>query len=89
MNSKIGANIAKYRKLNGISQKYLANRIGITPQGLAKIEKGVVNPKADTIEKVIQVLCITPNQLFGFEKIDEDNSGILTRVKRLREASGN
>ena len=85
MATNIGENITKYRKLNGISQKYLANRIGITPQGLAKIEKGVVNPKADTIEKVIRVLCITPNQLFGVEQITEENSNLLSRLGNLLE----
>ena len=85
MATNIGENITKYRKLNGISQKYLANRIGITPQGLAKIEKGFVNPKADTIEKVIRVLCITPNQLFGVEQITEENSNLLSRLGNLLE----
>ena len=83
MNSKIGENIAKYRELNGISQKYLANKLGISRQGLAKIEKGFVNPKADTIEKVIRVLCITPNQLFGVEQITEENGVLLSRLGNL------
>ena len=83
MNTTIGENITKYRELNGISQKYLANKLGISRQGLAKIENGSVNPKADTIEKVIRVLCITPNQLFGVEQITEENGDVLARLGNL------
>ena len=88
MTTNVGENIMKYRKLNGMTRKYLAQSVGISSQGLFKIEKGLVSPKADTLEKFIEVLCITPNQIFGVEKIDEDNGSILARLKRLREASG-
>ena len=88
MTTNVGENIMKYRKLNGMSQKYLANSVGMSTQGLSKIERGIVSPKADTLGKFIEVLCITPNQLFGLEQIDEDNGSILARLKRLREAVG-
>ena len=78
----IGENIVKYRKLNGMSQKHLAAKIGISSQGLFKIEKGIVSPKADTLEKVVEMLCITPNQLFGLEEIEEDNSSILYQLRQ-------
>ena len=84
MKNEIGANIVKYRKLNGISQKYLANKIGISSQGLLKIEKGISSPNAKTIRKIVDVLCITPNQLFGMEEITEENSNLVAILKRLR-----
>ena len=84
MNSKIGENIAKYRKLNGISQKYLAQKINISAQGLLKIEKGKTNPRADTLDKIVETLGITPNQLFGVEPITEDNSSLIERLKRMK-----
>ena len=84
MKNEIGANIVKYRKLNGISQKYLANKIGISSQGLLKIEKGISSPSARTIRKIVDVLCITPNQLFGVEEITEENSDLIAMLKRLQ-----
>jgi len=81
MSSKIGENIIKYRKINGISQKYLASKIGISVQGLLKIEKDLVSPKASTLEKVIEVLCITPNQLFGVEKITKENCDLTLKLR--------
>ena len=82
MKGKIGENIVRFRKLNGISQKFLAAKIGISPQGLLKIEKGIVSPKAETIEKIMETLCITPNQLFGVEEMSEANISILYRLKQ-------
>ena len=84
MSGNIGENIVKYRKLNGISQNYLANRTGLSKQGLLKIEKGIVSPKADTLEKIMYALCITPNQLFGLEQITEKNSSIIEQLRNLK-----
>ena len=84
MNTTLANNIVKYRKLNGISQKYLAMKVGISSQGLSKIEKGLVSPKVDTIEKILQALCLSPNQLFGLDPIIEDNVDILSRLQKLR-----
>ena len=83
METRVGENIVKYRKMNGISQKYLASKIGLSVQGLLKIEKGTVSPKADTLVKVFEVLCITPNQLFGVEQITEENSDLALRLRSL------
>jgi len=85
MKYDVGENIRRYRQLNGMSQKYLATKLGISPQGLLKIEKGQVSPKAKTLEKVVDILCITPNQLFGVEEINEDNSSILDRLRQENE----
>ena len=84
MNNYVGANIKKYRKLNGISQKFLAEAIGLSAQGLFKIEKGLVSPRAQTLERIIEVLCITPNQLFGMEEINEKNSDILKKLQQTQ-----
>ena len=83
MEINVGENIAKYRKINGISQKHLAKKIEISQQGLFKIERGQVSPKADTLIKIILITGLTPNQLFGMEKITEDNSSIINRFKEL------
>ena len=79
--TKVGETIVKCRKLNGISQTYLAKEIGISQQGLLKIEKGMVSPRAITIVKIAEVLCVTPNQLFGVDDVTEKNSNILRNIR--------
>ena len=88
MNRSIGENIIKYRKINGISQKYLAKRIGISSQSLLKIEKGIVSPRAMTLEKIMSALYVTPNQIFGVEEITEENSNIVEKLKQLYKGEG-
>jgi len=81
MKSLIGENVVKFRKMNGMSQKYLAEQIGLSSQGLSKIEKGIASPRGMTIEKIINVLAVTPNQLFGVEEMTEENCNLLLRGK--------
>jgi Predicted transcriptional regulators len=83
MNNEIGASIVKYRKINGMSQKFLAKELGLSSQGLLKIEKGIVNPRSNTVAKICEILCITPNQLFGIEQIEEKNISIIERLRRI------
>ena len=85
MRKNVGENIAKYRKLNGISQKYLAKKVGISSQGLLKIEKGQVSPRAATLEKIMVALSMTPNQMFGIEQITEENSNIIEILRKLQD----
>jgi len=84
MNTNIGENIVKCRKINGISQQFLASKVGISKQGLLKIEKGLASPRAETLERIMKELCITPNQLFGAEQITEDNGSIIDKLQRLQ-----
>lgn len=84
LNNKVGINIAKCRRLNGISQKYLAEMVGISSQGLHKIEKGKVSPRVSTLERICAVLCVTPNQLFGVEQITEENGSLIERIRRIQ-----
>ena len=71
MSSAIGERIVRFRKNNGISQKYLAKKIGLSSQGLLKIERGLVNPRVSTVEKIIEVTGLTPNQIFGVEEMEQ------------------
>lgn len=60
---KIGLNIKRIRKSQGMTQKNLADELGIIEQTVSKIERGVFTPSADTIMQVCDVLNVTPNEL--------------------------
>ena len=72
--NKVGENIVKCRKMNGMSQTFLAEKIGISVQGLNKIEKGKVGTNTRTLAKIGTILRVTPNQLFGLDPITEDDT---------------
>ena len=61
---KIGANIAKYRKAKGLTQKELAHFAGITSQTLSCIEIGINNPSFNVMIKIAIALEIPLSYIF-------------------------
>ena len=62
---QLGQNIQTIRKLKGLTQQALSEQIGINLQSLSKIERGINYPTFDTLEKLIEVLQVTPNELLS------------------------
>ena len=58
--SFLGENIQTIRKHRKMKQQELADKIGINMQSLSKIERGVNYPTFDTLEKIMDVLGVTP-----------------------------
>ena len=63
----LGNNIQTIRKFRGMKQQELADKIGINMQSLSKIERGLNYPAYETLEKIMEVLDITPNELLSGE----------------------
>lgn len=61
----LGHNIQTIRKRKGLTQQELSDQIGINLQSLSKIERGVNYPTFDTLEKLMDALQITPNELLS------------------------
>jgi len=53
---RIGSMILKLRKESGLSQKYLANEVGISPVRLVEIEKGTADYRIDTLIVILNHL---------------------------------
>ena len=69
--SFLGENIQTIRKHRGMKQQELADKIGINMQSLSKIERGVNYPTFDTLEKIMDVLGVTPNEVTELEELME------------------
>ena len=65
---KIGANIAKYRKSKGLTQRELAHLAGIASQTLSCIEIGVNNPSFNVVIKIAIALEIPIAYIFTFDE---------------------
>lgn len=63
-NMGIGKNIEKYRKRKNLMQKELATLLGVTPQAVSNYESDISSPKEPILFKILDVLEITPNELF-------------------------
>lgn len=53
---KMGLEIVRLRKQQGMTQGELAKKVGITQQAISKIEKGTQNPRYSTIAKIMKHL---------------------------------
>lgn len=66
----IGENIKKYRKEKGLTQRELADKLNIATNSLSRYEIGERRPPIDMIEKIAEILNITPIQLMYDEEVE-------------------
>ena len=60
-----GQRIRDARKAAGLTQKELAQRLGLSFQSVAQWENDLRNPKIETLQKIAEALEISPEKLFG------------------------
>ncbi|PCF82982.1 helix-turn-helix domain-containing protein [Staphylococcus delphini] len=63
LNKVIAANIRGFRKLEKLSQKELADRVGTTRQHICDIERCKKNVSIAMLEKIAKKLQVEPYQL--------------------------
>jgi transcriptional regulator with XRE-family HTH domain len=59
----IGENIRRFRKREGLSQHELSIRSGIHRTEISLLERGLRNPRADTLIRISQSLKVTTDEL--------------------------
>lgn len=70
---KTGKYIAEKRKQLGMTQKQLAEQVGITDKAVSKWERGKSIPDSAVMEELCEVLHISMNEFFSGEDIQEEN----------------
>jgi len=63
---KVGANLKSARKANGLSQKEIADKLGVTWQHYSRFETGIYELSYDLVIGVCKILDITPNELYDY-----------------------
>lgn len=63
----LGKKIQKIRKNRNITQERLAELVEIDTSSVSHIENGKYYPSAENLEKILNVLNVTPSELFTFE----------------------
>lgn len=75
MGFNVGENIKKFRKLKGLTQKELAEKLGITQQSVAQYERTNKLPKLETLLYIAGALDITLNGLlFGESDLESEKA---------------
>lgn len=84
---QLGSRIRELRKTQGFSQEAFAEKIGIATNTLSSIERGNAFMTASTLEKIIHILNIQPQDLFNFQtnKSNQDlYNSIITKINNLK-----
>lgn len=80
---EIGKQIRKYREARHISQKELAQRLGISNSRVSNWEQGVNRPDADMIAGICVALQVSPSELLDVRLSPDEYSD---HEKRVMEA---
>lgn len=63
----LGENIKRYRKVKGLTQQELADKLGISLNFMGKIEVAFSKPSLDTLIKIAEGLNISVSDLCRFD----------------------
>ena len=80
---KLGKKIKYYREQKGLTQEELAEKLDFNCRSLSFIECGTNFVTADTLEKLCNVLSVTPKQLFDFEYYPQNTTDMKKELYRL------
>lgn len=72
MKYEIGARIRKYREDRGISQKELAEKLGISNSRVSNWEHGINRPDADILADICEALNVSPSELLDVRLSPDD-----------------
>lgn len=80
----LGKKIKKIRQQRGLTQEQLSEKIDISLRGLSGIERGVNFLTAETLDKIIDVLNITPDELFCVEHLKDTETLANELIKKIK-----
>jgi len=62
---RFAGSVRRLRSKKGLSQKALADTIGISVSYVSMLERGQLSPPLETVEKIARALKVTPAALLG------------------------
>lgn len=72
MKYEIGSRIRKYREERGLSQKQLAEMIGVKNNRVSNWEQGLNRPDADILAALCRALQVSPSELLDVRLVDDE-----------------
>ena len=81
----IGSNIRTARKRADLTQEELSEKVGVTPQYLSDLERGLVGTSIPTLIRICTTLNVSADFiLFGKgDESDSSNATLIERIQRL------
>ena len=78
----IGENIKEARKLRGLTQTALAEKIGIRPDMMRKYETDIRTPKQDRLQEIADALDVS---IYSLLNVDTDDAALMNMLFELEE----
>ena len=69
-------NLIELRKLNGMSQDELADRIGVSRQTVSKYETGESLPDIEKCKRIAEVFSVSMDDLINYERNNKNTLGL-------------
>ena len=85
---KVGNKIKEYRELNKMTQKDIAEILGVEPATISKYEAGTIEPSIESLKRLAETFNVTVDELIKYEgKFDVSKINLL-EVLREQKAMG-
>ena len=68
----LGARIREVRKARQLSQERLAEKVGLEPKQISRIEGGKSSPSMDTLEAIARELQVDMKDLLDYQHLQEE-----------------
>ena len=85
----LGIHIKERRREAGLSQEALAEKAGISPNTVSRIEGGLMAMSVETFQKLVQVLGLDANELLCHTGVSEDGDrrtrDIFSRISHMEK----
>ena len=86
----LAENIKKLREKKALLQKQVAAEIGLKPAHYNKIEKGIIDPSVEILDKLAKLFGLTIDQIVHLEgdvpkEITVEDKGVAEQVKLIQE----
>lgn len=86
MNDDVGARLKTVRRAQGLSQRALAKRCGVTNAAISLIESGAISPSVGSLKRILDGIPIGLSDFFGFPLADQER--IFFPANELVEIAG-
>ena len=85
--SEVGQRLAALRQAKGLTQKQLAEKIGVNQQDIAYWERQAPAPRGDVLPKLAEVLEVSVDELLGVRPLRSRREGPKGRLHQIFEAA--
>ena len=83
---KVGNKIKEYRELNKMTQKDIAEILGVEPATISKYESGTIEPNIESLKRLAETFNITVDELIkDEEKFDVSKINVLEVLREQKE----